>query len=145
MTDPLVPPDAGASYAGVYGLHNPWVIWLMNRAPDLVALTPIELQRRFRVAVVRCPGPICDWTPDGWIERGGTPNRSRPCCGDVMLAVTGAFKCHHHPEPVRVNAPLIIERAPTFNALAHTGDILEWQRNERTGEYEVRVLPMEAR
>ncbi len=44
MSGVPVPPDAGTSYVGVYGLRNPWVAWLCNAAPELAALTPFELQ-----------------------------------------------------------------------------------------------------
>ena len=47
MTDwrPPPPPDAGSSYLGTYGF-TAWTLWLLRRAPELLAETPKALTSR---------------------------------------------------------------------------------------------------
>lgn len=48
-----IPPDAGDSILGTYGLGNWLVTWLLNRAPEVLQLTPAEFKRG--MTPPRCP------------------------------------------------------------------------------------------
>lgn len=106
---PGPPPDAGASYLGAYGLMNAWAIWLATRRPDLAELTPLELQALMHAAAPRCPDDHCR---------------------ALMVARAGEWVCYRHPRPLRLKDGMRLSRAPRFDALAHAGDVLDYQRDE---------------
>ena len=53
---PVVPELDRGSYLSTYGLLNPWTLWLLAQAPELVAVRPSELQHRNRRTPL--PGPV---------------------------------------------------------------------------------------
>jgi len=108
----LVPPDAGASYMGFYGLGNPWTIWLLNAASELVAEVPSELVKH-------------------------EPSRSCPGCQHPMVRRPGAWRCYRHDEPITVLAPVRLEKAPMGKVLTRVGEMLDFQRDE-WGNWKVR-------
>jgi hypothetical protein len=65
----------GGSYLAHYGIKNPWTLWLMRQAPELVALTPSELHHSDSAPKCR----QC-WSP--------------------MVPRDGAWRCYHHDPPV---------------------------------------------
>jgi hypothetical protein len=114
MTDPElcpIPPDAGGSFLGFYGLGNPWTIWLLGTLSELCALTPRELQDPARAPY--CPeGSIWNphrmvFRPTGWV----CYRHEQVVDGEVVLESTVRLPFESH-----------IPRAPGGDALAHVGD-----------------------
>jgi len=109
---PPPPPDAGASYLGVYGFM-PWTLWIMRHAPELVALTPKKLRQMV--------APLC---PEGhWPSK---PHR--------MMLRPGGWVCYRHPKwtedgpvecPVRLPFEPQFERAPDIDVLSRVNDVLD--------------------
>lgn len=92
MKDPLASRDNGRSFAGLYGLSNPIVTWLIGRGRgELVALTPEQL----KTAAI---APTC------------------PRCYPLkrMLYRTDAWVCYEHREPTRIRHKLALQDAPTL-------------------------------
>ncbi|OGS01141.1 MAG: hypothetical protein A2V88_08655 [Elusimicrobia bacterium RBG_16_66_12] len=124
---PPPPPDAGASFMGVYGLGNPWVLWLLRKQAELLALTPEQLRRDLV--------PVC---PD---SRGWKPHR-------MMLRPEG-WVCYRHPKwmegrmiesPVRVLFEPRLQRAPKGDVLTRVKEALDVVYDD--GEWRVRPLDL---
>jgi hypothetical protein len=85
-------PVADRSYMGTYGMTGPWLAWLLNRAPHLVAEPASFLQRRQMA-------PNCH-------------------CGYPMVARPGAWKCYRHgEEPVVLVVQERFPRSPQASVL----------------------------
>jgi len=80
---PVHPELDGGSYLSTYGLLSPWTLWLLARAPELVAVRPSDLRRG--VDVPHCPDRFC---------------------GMPMVKRAGSYACYRHSEPIRLRDPL---------------------------------------
>lgn len=103
------PPDAGISILGTWGLRNPMTIWLLNRHPELLAETPLELrEHNDRGSVPRC----------GWfVESPHVKGVVVECGGSMHFRyVYGrpAWVCFAHPgdDPSYPYAYFFVERPP---------------------------------
>jgi len=84
--------DNGASFAGLYGLTNPIVTWLIARGQgELVALRPEELHQA--AVAPRCPGSHPGRHPD-------------------MLWRGHEWVCYDHDKPVRQHIPPRLQEIP---------------------------------
>lgn len=95
-----LPPDAGMSLLGTYGLRNPMMVWLLNRRPDLLAETSKELAWQ--------PGtpPVCG---DAWEQ--DSEGMEKPWPTARLIAV-----CER-----RMLFRYVLGR-PAWVCLAHSGD-----------------------
>ena len=75
----------GGSYLAHYGIRNPWTLWLLRQAPELLGHTPTTLRTRDL-------RPIC---PACWLY---PPQR--------MLRRGAEWVCYKHDPPVRRRAKL---------------------------------------
>lgn len=96
-------PAADGTYFGAYGITNPWVAWLIRRAPNLVARTP----DRMLVAA-----PIVPSCPD-------------QDCSKPMVSRPGAWCCYRHDETIRVLIEDKFERAPDVDVLSRVQQPLD--------------------
>lgn len=112
------PPDAGDSALGAWTITNPMVVWMLEHAPEMLTERPKSVRRRERPRL--CPDPDCRrWT--------------------VFRA--GVWKCYLHRPPLElVGRTPLDERAPRFDALAHIGDVLDYQIDPKTGRHVVIVI-----
>lgn len=55
-----LPPDAGNTTLGAFGLQNPIVSWIMTKNPEILAMSPRQLTRGLKAPT--CPRPYC-WYP----------------------------------------------------------------------------------
>lgn len=117
---PLTPPDAGASYLGVYGLQNVWVAWIVSRAPELAAVTPEALRRFGRRKPPPCP--ICDRPMQ--LRLASPPKRDRrhrtKANAEARRRQGGrVWKCYRHDPPVvrQATDPVDDEPAPDIDAI----------------------------
>ena len=99
MTDPYAAVDNSMSFAGLYGLANPTVSWLIARGfGELVALTPEELHRP--IALPLCPAPFCG-------------RRMEYRSVETRAGRQPAFVCYVHPNhPVRRPCPPRLQQLP---------------------------------
>lgn len=112
------PPDAGHTYLGRYGLANPWVAWLVGRAPELAAHVQINGARG---APPRCVADRERWNGKRWVlDRD--ERRQRQPCDRLMLYRPGAWRCYQHPKPATVLDRPRYERAPDLDVLRRVGD-----------------------
>ena len=82
-------PAHDRSYLGVYGLSNPWSIWLLGRMSEVMAQHPADL-------VTGAQPPLCP----------GRDSMGR-LCSVRMLPRPGGWKCYQHKIPVGVPAPMV--------------------------------------
>ena len=75
------------SYLAHYGFLSPWSIWLLQRAPEVLGLTPSELRAGLR------PRPTC------------------PSCRQPMRQRPGEWSCFYHDPPVRLRERLLVADA----------------------------------
>ena len=121
---PFTPPDAGATYLGTYGVGNVWVSWLVSKAPEVAASTPLDLQRYQRRAPRKCP--ICSHP---MVVRLQAPakrdrrHRSKAKAAARRQAQGQVWKCYRHEPPAMV--PIRIDYdaipAPDVDVLAKVG------------------------
>ena len=76
-------PRYESSYLNVYGLGNPWSVWLLGRASEVMAQAPRKLATRDKT-------PPC---PDSF-------------CGMPMVKRSGGWKCYRHGIPIEVSPTL---------------------------------------
>lgn len=104
------------SYVSHYGLTNPWTLWLLKRAPELVALRPSE----FRAAKA---APAC------------------PDCRCFMVPRPGGYACYRHEPPVRWRPALEVPKvkwAPHQpSALSLIGEDVDIEWSPELGGYVV--------
>lgn len=90
--DPYASQDNGHSFAGLYGLANPAVSWLIGRGQgELVALTPAELH-----------------------EAAVEPTCPRRGCKEPMRWRGQEWVCYMHAKPVRLRIPPRLQELPAF-------------------------------
>ena len=108
------PPDAGASYMGVYGLRNPVVAWAVGRAADLLVQTPEALAAAGRKEPPPCPDKACHRPMRFRIERG-------------MIGVWRCYNFDRHAEPTTVR-PRAAYDSPDVDviAAARAGKMLDY-------------------
>ena len=122
MTGGRLPPDAGHSYLGKYGLiGNPWAVWLLQQS-ELLAID----SGRFTNGRVR--PPLC---PKSLLP----PHR--------MVWRPGAFKCYQHDKPVVVPIKVTYAKAPRFDALKATGKMLDYVWDEESRRYVVQEFTVQ--
>lgn len=137
------PKDAGASVLGAFGLKNHIVAWLLNRNPELLALTPKELVRGLKAP--ECGALIVSYTGSVF-----------PCYRRMVLRNGDAegrlprrlvWKCFQHGDgnvPVKEMAPPGMPRPQLalrdMLAAAQRGAILDYQPNPLTGQSEVLIV-----
>ncbi|HZP56702.1 MAG TPA: hypothetical protein VFC53_04005 [Dehalococcoidia bacterium] len=108
VPDPARPepaPAADATYFGAYGLTNPWVVWLLKRAPEMVADTARDFLRRDD----RRP-PAC------------------PACDARMAFRWSEWVCYRldeHAEPVRLPIEEQLLPAPDVDVLTRVAEPLD--------------------
>jgi len=109
-------PDAGRSYLGHYSIVNPWTVWLLNRAPELLTEPASRLTRTDAYA------PLCHI---------GRPHR--------MVLRPGEWVCYLHD--VRVKIEPKYERAPKADVLSRTAEMLDYVWDDLEGRYAIVSLP----
>ena len=112
-----IPPELDrGSYVSHYGLLNPWTLWLLRRAPELVALRPSEL--RAPKQALLCPK-----------------------CRYPMVARPGGYVCYHHDPPVRcrtaLEAPKLRWAPHQPSALSLVGEDVDIEWSPELGGYVV--------
>jgi hypothetical protein len=113
------------SYLSHYGLLSPWSIWLLQRAPEVLALTPSELRAGLR------PRPNC------------------PSCGQPMRQRPREWVCFYHEPPVRAREHLPVADVKwadeDLDVLALIGKDVDvvWVDDPLTGEKGYRIVPFD--
>ena len=105
----LTPPDAGASYAGVYGLAgNHYAAWLIGRGyGELLALTPKEMLASVKPPECTAPRSHADGRTGALVDdKYGLP------CGNRMLYRGTHWLCAAHARAVRVIIPPRLQEMP---------------------------------
>ena len=97
--------DNGHSFAGLYGLGNPTVTWLIGRGfGELVALTPEQMRQ---------PEQSTSCVARGEEQlRNGKWRRVSGKCGAKMRFRPEGWVCYEHETPVRVPRPMRLQEPP---------------------------------
>lgn len=101
--------DAGHSFAGLYGLTNPIVTWLIGRGyGELVALTPEEMRKEEHAPSCRALAEKAEANARGkWIWK-----KQKYTCGALMRYRPEGWVCYEHKAPVRVKRPPRLQEEP---------------------------------
>lgn len=101
--------DNGASFAGLYGLSNPTVTWLISRGyGELVALTPEEMRKEERPPSCRARQEKAERNARGkWVWR-----KFSNTCGEPMRYRPAGWVCYEHETPVRAPRPPRLQETP---------------------------------
>lgn len=123
--DPFASRDNGHSFAGLYGLANPIVTWLIGRGyGELVALTPEEMQRQEVAPPCKARRETAELVRNKWRWKK-QPGR----CGQLMRYRPEGWACYEHKEPVRVRRPMRLQELPrppfsTFEVIGKTVEVV---------------------
>ena len=107
----MSPVSRDPSYLSVYGITNPWTVWLLARQSELLAEDATSFHQGQIVA------PLCP-SPEHRMSWGSKVPR--------MNWRPGAFKCYLHEEPVEVSIDAEFERAPELDVLSKTDKMLDY-------------------
>lgn len=124
-TDRYASRDNGHSFAGLYGLGNPTVTWLIGRGyGELVALTPDEMQRQEVAPHCTARRETAELVRNKWRWKK-QPGR----CGHPMRYRPEGWVCYEHKEPVRVRRPMRLQELPrppfsTFEVIGKTVEVV---------------------
>lgn len=127
MSDPFGSRDNGHSFAGLYGLANPIVTWLIGRGyGELVALTPEEMQRQEVAPRCKAKAETAVLVDNEW--RWGTCPDDH-VCGNEMRYRPEGWVCYEHETPVRVRRAMRLQNIPkppfsTFDVIGKTVEVV---------------------
>ena len=119
------------SYLTTYGLLNPWSLWLLKKAPELLGLTPNEHHERQS------------------IDRWGHKIPACPECGVAMVSRPGGFACYRHDRPVRYRLPADVTpppkwlpgEPPAISLIGQDVDVV-WVDDPMTGQKGYMIIPL---
>lgn len=135
LKQPGASQDNGHSFAGLYGLANPIVTWLIGRGfGELVALTPEEMRKA--VVCPPCPSKRRHIrTTKGWRVARAPGGKPVTYCGREMRYRSEGFVCYEHPTPIRRKRPPRLQKlpAPPFKTWDVIGRVVEVVYRMRPG------------